>query len=466
MNRVDLLKKRRLELLSEGEDIRKVISSIIDEKSFVETGVYSFSKCAINSEKLCGEGVVTGYATVSDNPLYIVAQNFAVQSGGITKAQCDKILKCMTQAQDTGAPILYILNTHGILIGEGICALEGMSSIIKKAAQLKGAVPQFSYINGDCFGSLSLLAGICDFNFMNETSVLATASPTVISAKSGKNLPAAQVAGYKVHSEKTGLCSFYVKNGAEISACITKILEFIPAYGGSIDDFDEVSANKAATALKAPAYDVYTLIDAVFDKGYLELNKDYEPQVKCIIGRVGGIAGGAVAFKDGNGVELTAKILKKISEFYSFAASYDIPVINLVNTLALEQSLCAESGDLLKCAADTAYSLSFIENARIAVVYGKAVGAGYSLFAAKSMGYDFCAAFADAKVSLFDDTVGSEVEFSGQITSAQDREKFRKIYSEETSDPISAASGGYIDDIIEPEFVKQYVISALQMNVR
>lgn len=466
MNRVDLLKERRLELLSESGDIRKIISSIIDEKSFVETGVYSFSKCAVNGEKLCGEGVVTGYATVSDNPVYIVAQNFAVQSGGITAAQCAKILKCMTQAQNTGAPILYILNTHGILVGEGLSALEGLASVIGKAAKLKGEIPQFCYVNGDCYGSLSVLASVCDFTFWGDESVLASSSPMVISAKSSKNLPKTEVGGYKVHSEKTGLCSFYVKDAAEISRYISEILDFIPAYGGSIGDLDEAAANMAATNLKSGGYDVYGVLNAVLDKGYLEIAKEYAPEIKCVLGRAGGIACAAVAFDSGDGVVLNAKNLRKVSDFYNFAASYDLPVINLVNTLGLEQSLCEESGDLIRNAAEATYALSFIENAKISVVYGKAVGAGYSLFAAKSMGYDFCAAFADAKIALFDAPVGSEVEFSGQIKSSEDREKFLEIYAEETSNPIQAAEGGFIDDIIEPEFVRQYVISALQMNVR
>ena len=36
-------------------------------------------------------------------------------------------------------------------------------------------------------------------------------------------------------------------------------------------------------------------------------------------------------------------------------------------------------------------------------------------------------------------------------------------YAEENSDPINAAKDGYIDAIIEPQFVKQYLIAALQM---
>ena len=44
--------------------------------------------------------------------------------------------------------------------------------------------------------------------------------------------------------------------------------------------------------------------------------------------------------------------------------------------------------------------------------------------------------------------------------------EFEKRYSDENADPINAAKNGYIDNIIEPQFVRAYVISALQTIVR
>ena len=41
-----------------------------------------------------------------------------------------------------------------------------------------------------------------------------------------------------------------------------------------------------------------------------------------------------------------------------------------------------------------------------------------------------------------------------------------KKYAEENADPINAARNGYIDNIIEPQFVRAYVVSALQTLVR
>ena len=46
------------------------------------------------------------------------------------------------------------------------------------------------------------------------------------------------------------------------------------------------------------------------------------------------------------------------------------------------------------------------------------------------------------------------------------KEKLAELYETELADPFNAAKGGYLDDIIEPQFAKQYLVAALQTVVR
>ena len=104
-----------------------------------------------------------------------------------------------------------------------------------------------------------------------------------------------------------------------------------------------------------------------------------------------------------------------------------------------------------------------IESAKIAVVWKKAVGLGYTLFAAKSAGFDYSYAFATAQISLFENTKGAEIEFADENAPA---EKLADRYADEHADPINAAKNGYIDNIIRPQFVRQYLIASLQMLLK
>jgi acetyl-CoA carboxylase carboxyltransferase component len=117
----------------------------------------------------------------------------------------------------------------------------------------------------------------------------------------------------------------------------------------------------------------------------------------------------------------------------------------------------------MKEAAEYMQAFAALDTPKVSVVYKKAIGLGYSLFASKSMGFDYACAFASAKIALFDGEQGAKIEFNGETADAS---ALVAKYCDETSDPINAAKDGYIDAIIEPQFVKQHLIASLQMLMR
>ncbi len=457
MDKINLLQKRKKQLLDAGKDIRKNIADLIDGDSFVELSCYSFSKNEFYGENAEGEGVVTGFATIYDYPFYIVAQNSAVLSGGLSKAACDKIAKCLNQAEKTGTPVIYLLSSLGVQIGEGVSVLEGLASLILKASQLKGSIPQYLIVNGEIYGQLSLLAGLCDFNFFIEKkSALAANSPLVISAKSGKNASKFDLGGAK-GLDKANLATFTVKSFEEIKTKLTEINEILSK---PLIDCDEL--NVQLPALNKNCNEKALL--EIFDKGCaIELGAGYSPEVKCMLGRIGGIAVAATLF-NGNAVELNAHNVRKIKDFAEFVSYYELPYITFVNTLGIKADEQTNNSLVIKEIGEYVSILDCIDAAKISVVYGKAIGLGYTVFVAKSMGYDYSYAFANAKIALFDSVQGAEIEFAGE--KKIDISKLAEKYSEENSDPVNAARGGYIDNIIEPEFIKQYLIASLQMLIK
>ena len=79
------------------------------------------------------------------------------------------------------------------------------------------------------------------------------------------------------------------------------------------------------------------------------------------------------------------------------------------------------------------------------------------------MGYDYSVACANAHIALFDKQTGAEVAF-GSVANDKKAELAEK-YAAENADPICAAKGGYIDDVIEPALIRPYVIASLQMLI-
>ncbi|MBP5307860.1 MAG: hypothetical protein J6Z34_01870 [Clostridia bacterium] len=461
MNRVNLHKNRREKLLESGSEIRAKIASLTDESSFVELSSYSFSKNEFYGETAEGEGVVTGFATIEGNPCYIVAQNPNVLSGGVSKANCDKICKTLIAAQNNSTPVIYFLNSKGVQIGEGVSVLEGIADVLYEMNELRGNVPQFAVVDGDCFGAFALIAAACDFTFYMKDACVCYASPSVIAATSKLPKTKADVGG-TASVANTGIAEFTVENISEVKEKIVALFDILPDTGVAVTDTDD-DLNRTSPALNEKVC-ADCLVKAVFDgETAIELGAGYSNEVACMLGRVGGISVAAIVFRGGEeGVELTPASVDKINNFVGFVSDFGLPLVNFVNVKGILRTYEVSQSSVLTKVSNLVYNIKDLT--KISVVYGKAVGLGYSLFAAKAMGYDYSFAFCNAQISLFDGIEAAHVEFEG--VRYDNEEAFAKKYAEENQDPINAAKGGYIDDIIEPQFVRQYLISSLQTLVR
>ena len=110
---------------------------------------------------------------------------------------------------------------------------------------------------------------------------------------------------------------------ADVKAKMVALLDLIPVTGSLVLDTDD-DLNRTAPALNDKICPD-CLKTAVFDNGtFVEIGSTYVPEVICGIGRIGGIATGAVIFAgEEKGVALTPAVIDKINNFVtpSFAFS-------------------------------------------------------------------------------------------------------------------------------------------------
>lgn len=455
MDKIQLLQERKAKIAAASKSVRADIAALIDENSFVELSAFSFSKNEFYNEEIAGEGVVTGFATINDSPVYIVAQNFEALQGGVSKAACDKIVKCIDLAEQNATPILYVLNTHGVQVGEGVTVLEGLANVLRRSARLKGITVQYALINGDVYGSAAILAATADVCFfMEKKSVLAVNSPFVLSAKAGKNLPKEEIGGIGALTE-TGLASISVSSLAEVKEKISEINAYLSQP--MIDA--ELNASVPALNENVSAEGILHIFES-----YVELGKTCASEVRTVIGRIGGISVAAIVF-DGKeeAVALTENNLAKIKAFAEFSACYNLPFVTFADVQGLLPCACVNNSRAMRVIGEYLNAMESIDTAKLAVVYNRAIGLGYSLFASKSAGFDYTCAFANAQIALFDGAKGAQIELGGDCS---DKAALAARYADENADPIHAAKDGYIDAIVEPQFVKQHLVASLQMLMR
>ena len=194
---------------------------------------------------------------------------------------------------------------------------------------------------------------------------------------------------------------------------------------------------------------------------FIELCKGYSNAVITGIGRIGGISSAAIVFDGGkDGVSLTINETLKIKNFANYCSANALPVVTFVNSNGIKADAFVAESPVMAEISNMLYALS--STARISVVYGKAVGFGYTAFASKEFGNAYTYAFANAKISLLDGVIGAAAT-NGTVDGAKLKD-LSEEYDEENN-AFNAAKLGAADNVIEPQFVRQYVISALQTIV-
>lgn len=447
MDRIERLRERKAALAQANEGVYKQIAAISDEDSFVELDAFSFSGKQFYGEEAEGEGVVTGFFTSGGYPFYLAAQNFGRDLGGLTKGNCNKIARLLSAAEKNATPVVWLLSCRGVKVNEGVDVLEGVAELLSKAARLKGVAPQYAVVCGEVYGAAAAIAALADVVFFTEEGTLALSSPLVLSARSGKNLKKEEVGGYGALKNAT-LPAVKVKDLEEVGAYLKTLAELFcaPVIDAELNDSHPAFNGKIGAA------ELLGLID-----DGIELGGNGVPGIRTVLGRIGGVAVAAAVF---DGANLNAQSVRKVRTLAEVSFRFGLPFVVFVDCEGFEESLEANGSAVLKEIGEYLDVLGAIDTAKIAVVTGKAVGLGYSLFAAKSAGFDYSYALAGAEISLFGAEKGAEIVYGrgdGDLVSR---------YREEYADPVHAAKDGYLDNVIEPQFLKQYLVASLQMLLR
>ena len=214
---------------------------------------------------------------------------------------------------------------------------------------------------------------------------------------------------------------------------------------------------------------VYDVISQVFDKNsFLEIKKDFAGDVVTGFARLNGIAVGVVAnnaaAKDGY---MSCKATEKVTDLINTLESLGMPLVNLVDCKGAANCLKCQDA-LIKGLGEMMYALNVSSIEKIAVITGNALGSAYSALANKSV-YDYVIAWEEARIGMLDGEKSALLVYGDQIAKADDKQKaekeFAEVYEEKNMSAVVVAEKGYLDNVIDKDFTRQYAIAALQAYI-
>jgi len=460
---------------------RERIDRILDQESFFETDLFvehSARDFGMESKKLAGDGVVTGFGTVEGKSVAIFAQDFTVAGGSLGKAHAGKIVKIMDSAGDMGMPLIGINDSGGARIQEGVDSLCGYGDIFFRNTMLSGVVPQISVVLGPCAGGAVYSPALTDFVFVvDKISNMFITGPQVIKSVIGEEIDAEKLGGAKTHATTTGNAHFYAKTETEAFEQIRELLSYLPSNCHEKpqikDDFKSptspLNSHDVLPNNRKKSYNVKDIIRGIVDSSrFFEVQAHFARNIVIGFSRVAGRPVGIIA----NQPKVLAGVLDvnasdKASRFVRFCDSFNIPLLTLVDTPGYLPGIDQEHSGIIRHGAKLLYSYSEATVPKFTVVMRKAYGGAYIAMCSRHLGANMVIAWPTAEIAVMGSEGAANIIFRKEISTAKDPEKTRKEkvkeYEDKFANPYVAASRGYVDMIIEPNKTRDALIRALKM---
>jgi propionyl-CoA carboxylase beta chain len=198
---------------------RERIEVLLDPDSFEEYDMFVEHRCShfgMESNKIPGDGVVTGHGTINGRLAFIYSQDFTVLGGSLSETNAIKICKIMDMAMKVGAPVIGINDSGGARIQEGVDSLGGFAEIFQRNVLASGVIPQISLIMGPCAGGAVYSPALTDFIAMvRGSSYMFVTGPDVVKTVTHEVVTQEALGGADTHAQKTGVADLVYNNDIE-----------------------------------------------------------------------------------------------------------------------------------------------------------------------------------------------------------------------------------------------------------
>ena len=463
---------------------RERIDMLLDEKSFEEFDMFVSHRCidfGLEKETYLSDGVVTGYGTIDGRLVYVFSQDFTVFGGSLSEMFAAKICKVMDMAMKTGAPVIGINDSGGARIQEGVKALGGYADIFQRNIMASGVIPQISAMFGPCAGGAVYSPALTDFNIMTKgTSYMFVTGPKVVKTVTGEDVTQEQLGGASIHATKSGVAHFVAENEEEGIMLIRKLLSYLPQNNLeeaplklTADPINRIEErlNEIIPDNPNKPYDVKEIIHLlVDDKEFLEVHRDYAPNIICGFARFNGMSVGIVA----NQPMYLAGVLdinasRKAARFVRFCDAFNIPLVTLVDVPGFLPGTAQEYGGIILHGAKLLFAYGEATVPKVTIILRKAYGGAYDVMSSKHLRGDINYAWPGAEIAVMGPKGAIEVLLSREIGSIEDEKakvqfllEKEQEYRDKFANPYVAAKFGYIDDVIEPKNTRFRIARALQ----
>jgi methylmalonyl-CoA carboxyltransferase large subunit len=471
----------RLEKQHQGGKLtaRERVDALVDPNSFDETGLFAEHRATLfgmAGKHFSADGVVTGAASVNGRLIHLASQDFTVSGGSAGEVHSIKVAEIMQQSLKTGSPFVFINDSGGARVQEGIDSLSGYGKVFYTNVMLSGAVPQISLICGPCAGGAAYSPALTDFIIQTRKAQMFITGPQVIKGVTGEKVTAEELGGPEAHMAYSGVIHFIAEDDNHAAALCQKLLSFLPS--NNLEDPPRVEGDPNAdpnpsledvvpTDMKK-GYDVREVINRVVDFGdFLEVQSGYAMNIVVGFARIAGRTIGIIA----NQPAVQAGVLdinasNKAARFIRFCNAFNISLLTFADVPGFLPGVQQEHGGIIRHGAKMLFAYSAATVPKVTVILRKCYGGAYLAMCGKDLGADRVFAWPTAEVAVMGAEGAAEIVFRKEIDDATDKPAKRaeliEKYREAFSNPYVAAGRRLVDSIIEPATTRHHLAQVFE----
>jgi len=461
---------------------RERIELLLDPGSFEELDalvVHRSHDFGMDSQRIPGDGVVTGHGRIEGRTAFVFAQDFTVFGGSLSETFAEKICKVMDLAMKVGAPVIGLNDSGGARIQEGVVSLAGYAEVFLRNTLASGVVPQISAIMGPCAGGAVYSPALTDFILMvRNTSYMFVTGPDVIRTVTHETVSAEDLGGAATHTTTSGVSHFAADSEEECLALIRELMTFLPQNNledpplrptqDPVDRRDESLQSIVPDQPNKP-YNMLDIIRTVLDEQYFfEVHAGFAPNLIVGFGRLGGRPVGIVANQPthlAGCLDINASL--KGARFVRFCDCFNIPLVTFEDVPGFLPGTTQEFGGIIKHGAKLLYAFCEATVPKLTVITRKAYGGAYCVMSSKHIRGDANFAYPTAEIAVMGPEGAVNILYRRDMERAENpaalREDKTREYREMLATPYAAAERGYIDEVIEPRDTRARLTAALEL---
>jgi len=458
---------------------RERLDLLLDRQSFRESGLFAKHNArlfGLDGKELPADGVVTGRGLVDGRLVHVASQDFTVAGGSAGEVHGDKIADTLKASLKTGSPFVFINDSGGARVQEGVGSLAGYARIFHQNVMLSGVVPQISLICGPCAGGAAYSPALTDFIIQTRDAQMFITGPSVIKQVTGEVVSAEELGGPRAQMNKSGVIHFVAENDVDAVRICKRLLTFLPSNNledaPHRDPGDTPTPNAELDDIvpsdPKAGYDVREIVTRIVDSGdFLEVQAEFAKNIVVGFARIRGRSVGIIA----NQPAVLAGALDidgsdKAARFVRFCNAFNIPLVTFVDIPGFLPGVDQEYGGIIRHGAKLLFAYSAATVPKITVVLRKAYGGGYIAMCSKELGADCVLAWPSAEIAVMGAEPAVEVLFRRELAASHDngakRQELVQQFTDSFASPLVAAGLRLVDDIIEPAQTRAYVADAIE----